>query len=156
MVENQAYLFLVFSLTGIVIGILFDIFRVSRKVFHTSDIVTYIEDILFWVLSGFFILFNIWYFNNGKIRLYMFLGMIMGIIIYLLLISNFIMKLITIIFNFIKIIFYKILKTPISVIISILSKFFKMIEIFLNKFVKKGKNLINLKNKGGNLEKNGE
>lgn len=86
----------------------------------------------------------------------MFLGMIMGIIIYLLLISNFIMKLITIIFNFIKIIFYKILKTPISVIISILSKFFKMIEIFLNKFVKKGKNLINLKNKGGNLEKNGE
>lgn len=156
MVENQAYLFLVFSLTGMAIGILFDIFRVSRKVFHTSDIVTYIEDILFWTLSGFLILFNIWYFNNGNIRIYMFLGMLMGIIIYLLLISNFIMKIITTTINLIKIVFYKIFEPPIKAILTILSKFVKIIENFLNKFVKKGKNLIILKNKRGNLEKNGE
>ena len=30
MVENQAYLFLVFTLTGFIIGALFDVFRIIR------------------------------------------------------------------------------------------------------------------------------
>ena len=47
MVENQAYLFLIFIINGIVIGLLFDIFRILRKSFKTSDIITYVQDILF-------------------------------------------------------------------------------------------------------------
>ena len=42
MAQEQAYLFLVFSLTGVAIGILFDFFRVLRKTFKTADIITYI------------------------------------------------------------------------------------------------------------------
>ena len=45
MVSNQAYLFLVFIINGIVIGLLFDFFRISRKVFNTNNMKTYIEDI---------------------------------------------------------------------------------------------------------------
>ena len=65
MVQNQAYLFLVFSLTGVAIGILFDFFRILRRTIKTVNIVTYIEDVLFWGLTGVLILYNIWYFNNG-------------------------------------------------------------------------------------------
>ena len=43
--ENQAYLFLIYCLCGIIIGIFFDIFRILRKSFKTNDFVTYIEDI---------------------------------------------------------------------------------------------------------------
>ena len=46
MAQNQAYLFLVFSLTGIVIGILFDFFRILRRSIKTSNIVTYIQDMI--------------------------------------------------------------------------------------------------------------
>ena len=67
MAQNQAYLFLVFSLTGVIIGILFDFFRILRRTIKTSNFITYLEDILFWILTGFLILYNIWYFNNGEI-----------------------------------------------------------------------------------------
>ena len=38
MASNQAYLFMIFSLVGIIIGLLFDIFRISRKTIKTNDI----------------------------------------------------------------------------------------------------------------------
>ena len=64
MAQNQAYLFLVFSLTGVVIGVLFDFFRILRRSIKTSNTITYIEDILFWILTGILILYSIWFFNN--------------------------------------------------------------------------------------------
>ena len=93
MAQDQAYLFIVFSLTGVVIGILFDFFRILRRSFKTSNIITYVEDVLFWILTGVLILYNIWYFNNGEIRIYMFLGIIMGLLIYMLTLSNIIVSL---------------------------------------------------------------
>ena len=41
MAQDQAYLFLVFSLTGVAIGILFDFFRILRRSIKTLDIITY-------------------------------------------------------------------------------------------------------------------
>ena len=56
MVLNQANLFLIFVINGILIGVLFDIFRILRKSFKTSDVITTIEDILFWIITGIIIL----------------------------------------------------------------------------------------------------
>lgn len=144
MVENQAYLFLVFSLTGVVLGALFDFFRVLRKTFKTIDLITYLEDILYWILSGIIILYNIWFFNDGEIRVFMILGILMGAIIYALTLSQtfikidyFFMKKIKIIFTFL----YKIFKIPIEII---------------KKLLEKLKNLIKFKNKKGNFGSNGE
>lgn len=149
MVENQAYLFLVFTLTGIAIGLLFDFFRALRKSIKTVDFVTYIEDILFWTLTGILILYNIWYFNNGEIRIYMFLGIIMGILIYSLILSSIFTKVITFILKKI----FTILELPFKTIISIFNKIFAIIKKIYIKIVKKYKNI---ENKRGNLEKNGE
>ena len=65
MVTNQAYLFCIFIINGIIIGILFDFFRILRKTFKTSDLITYIEDSMFWILTGIIILYSIFVFNNG-------------------------------------------------------------------------------------------
>ena len=92
MVTNQSYLFLIFTLNGIIIGLLFDFFRILRISFKTPNFITYIEDILFWILTGILILYSIFTFNNGEIRLYIFLGIIIGIVLYILLISSFIIK----------------------------------------------------------------
>lgn len=151
MVENQAYLFLVFTLTGFIIGALFDVFRILRKSFKTSDFITYLEDILFWVLTGFLIIYNIWYFNDGEIRLFMFLGLIMGILIYLLLLSKFFIILMTFIIDIIKKIL-KILQVPFKPII----KFCKKIIYNISKTAKMIENSIKLKTKRGKIEKDGE
>lgn len=102
MVISQAYLFLIFVINGILIGLLFDFFRISRKVFHTNDVVTYVEDILFWILAGATVLYSIFVFNNGELRLYMFLGILLGAFFYLVFISSYIIKINVKIINFLK------------------------------------------------------
>lgn len=90
--NNQAYTFLLFILNGICIGIFFDLFRILRKTFKTSDWITYIEDVVFWILSGVITLYFIFAFNHGEIRLYLFLGILLGIIFYILSISKYFIK----------------------------------------------------------------
>lgn len=139
MAQNQAYLFLVFSITGVIIGVLFDLFRILRRTIKTSNIITYIEDVLFWILTGFLILYNIWYFNNGEIRIFMFLGIIMGVLIYMLTLSNILIKIFSKIFQTI----IKIIELPIKTIFAFFRKIFTRI-------------VKNFTNKKGNFEKNGE
>ena len=146
MVQNQAYLFLVFSLTGVEIGILFDFFRILRRTIKTGNIVTYIQDILFWILTGILVLYNIWYFNNGKIRVYMFLGIIIGTLIYVSTLSNIFVKLFTRILNTI----IKVLEIPFKTIVAIFRKIITVILSFFTKNVKK------FKIKKGNFVNNGE
>ena len=146
MVQNQAYLFLFFSLTGVAIGVLFDFFRILRRTIKTANIITYIEDILFWVLTGILILYNIWYFNNGEIRVYMFLGIILGVLIYMSTLSNIVVKLFTRILGTI----IKVLELPFKTIIAVFRKIITIILSFSTKYVKK------IKIKKGNFANNGE
>ena len=89
---NQIYCFIIFIVVGIIISILFDIFRILRKVFKTPDFITYIEDIIFGVFSGIIIIYSIFIFNNGEIRLYLFLGILLGILSYLCTLSKLFIK----------------------------------------------------------------
>lgn len=72
--SNQAYIFLIFILTGIIIGLIFDVFRAIRKSFKISDFFTYIQDIIFWLLVGSIIMYVTFKFNYGEIRAYMLFG----------------------------------------------------------------------------------
>ena len=90
---NQLYTLFVFILSGAVIGILFDLFRILRKSFKTPDIITYIEDIIFWILTGLFLLYIIFKYSFGQLRIYMFVSLIIGIVIYFLTISKYFIKL---------------------------------------------------------------
>ena len=117
MINTQLYLFLIFILNGLIIGLLFDFFRILRKAIKTSDLITCIEDIVFWILTGLIILYSIFTYNNGEIRLFMFLAIIIGIILYMLLISKFIMGVSLTIINFVKkiiSIIINIIKIPIN------------------------------------------
>lgn len=102
MVTNQAYLFFIFTMNGILIGLLFDFFRISRKVFKTNDVMTYIEDVFFWILAGAIVLYSIFVFNNGELRLFMFLGILLGALVYMLFASSYVIKINVKIINMIK------------------------------------------------------
>lgn len=126
-VYNQLFCLLIFIITGIAIGILFDIFRILRKSFRTADWITYIQDILFWILAGSIMLFSIFTFNNGEVRSYVFIGMILGIVIYMLAISRIFIKFSVAIIQFFK----KILLYPIHLIENIVKKIIINPIIFL-------------------------
>ena len=125
MTTNQVYLFFIFIMNCIIIGILFDFFRILRISFKTGDLVTYLEDFLFWVLTGFIILYSIFIFNNGEIRLYLFLGIAIGILSYMMFASKYVIKV-----NVAIIIF---LKKTINIVFGILIIPFKMVDKFLKK-----------------------
>ena len=158
MILNQGYLFFIFVLNGCLIGIIFDFFRILRKSFKTSDIITYIEDILFWILTGISILYFIFVFNNGEIRLFMFLGIAVGITLYMLIFSSFFIKInVTIILKKKKIII-KILKIILIPFKFIKKTFFKPISfIFINirkNFTNLFNNFIKITKKNKKIENN--
>lgn len=127
---SQLYSLLIFTITGIIIGVFFDIFRILRRSFKTPDIITYIEDVLFWVFTGVFFITVLFKFNNGEIRSYVLLGLILGIIVYMLSISKYFIKINMAIIKIIK----KILAYPIRIILKII-KPFSFIVINIRKII---------------------
>ena len=157
MVLNQANLFLIFVIDGIIIGLLFDFFRILRKSFKTSDMITIAEDILFWMITGFIVLYSIFLFNNGEIRFFMFIGIFIGVTLYMLLMSCYIIKLsVKIIVTLKKIIkfVFKIIIFPIQFIYKITKKLLRKPILFCFINVKKIIRQINIKNNKKIGEKN--
>lgn len=142
---KQFYSFLIFIGIGILIVLIFDIFRIFRKSFKTPDIITLIEDIIFGLLVTFILLFSIFKFNDGELRLYIFLGILLGGIIYILTISKYFINISVLIINVAKKIFRYLLKTisfPFKIILKLSRKMFlKPISFFFINFRKKFTNI---------------
>lgn len=142
--QNQVYVFIVFILNGFLIGIIFDCFRILRKIFKTPDFVTYIEDILFGILTGLLILYSILKFNNGELRLYLFIGIFLGLLLYLLVFSKVFMKVSIFIISIIKKIIIILIIIPIKFIYKLFKKIFFKPVIFICISFKKGVRKIKL------------
>lgn len=124
MLINQTSLFLIFTIDGVLIGIIFDIFRILRKTIKTSDFVTYIEDFLFWVITSIILFYSIFTYNNGELRFFMFLAVILGFVLYICTISSYLIKINVKIINVIKRIFLKLFE----IIYKPLIKTFKILK----------------------------
>ena len=146
MAINQAYLFLLFSLNGVIIGLLYDLFRILRKTFKTVDFVTYIEDILFWILTGIIIIFFLYNFSDGSLRLFMVFGLIIGILIYMVTFSKIIIKFSMIVINVLKKIIC-ILLVPIKFFLKLLLKVINFLKLKVKLIMLKIKKyVVNIKN----------
>lgn len=141
--ENQVYLFGVFILNGLLIGLIFDFFRILRKCFKTKNWVTYIQDISFWIITGLIILYSIFKFNNGELRGYIFIGILLGISLYILIFSKTFIKVNLLIINFIKKVLNFIIIKPIKIFIKFTKRFFVKPISFI--IINISKNLSDLK-----------
>ena len=138
MTINQLHLFIIFLINGIIIGLIFDIFRVLRKSFRHKDYIINIQDILFWICTGSILLYSSFTFNDGELRIFMILGAFLGFIIYLFTFSKIIININVKIILFLK----KILGKLIKLILLPIRKFFFKPFIFLVINIKKSfKNL---------------
>ena len=163
MANSQAMLFLLFALDGVIIGILFDFFRILRRSFSTGIVLTSIEDILFWIFSGIILLYSIFVYNNGAIRGYMFLGVLCGATLYMITLSKLFIKVNVSILNFIKkiiTIILKIINIPIKIVKNILAKtiikpisfIFAKSDNFIKKNIRKSIYILKINNKAKNKD----
>lgn len=139
-VNSQTLLFLTCIEIGIIMGMFYDLIRIFRKIIPHPNWLIQVEDTLYWV-SGALIGFAILYMHNyGKIRFFVFLGMLLGGVLYLCTLSIIFMKFATWLIDLMKqIIDYilHILGIPIKWIIHLIKiplKAFQRLLLHLNTY----------------------
>lgn len=90
-VNSQAYVFLCTIAGGMVIALTYDLFRILRKAVKTNSFITYIQDLLYWLIVAVIMFLTVYYSNDGELRVFLFIGAFLGVILYALLFSRIIM-----------------------------------------------------------------
>ena len=127
-IAEQTQIFIIFVIVGIIISFLFDIFRILRKVYKFSNMLIYMQDILFWLLTGIIILQAIFKFNSGDIRIFLFLGIFVGVFIYISLFSIYVIKIGSFILKLMNTLIRKLInvfKVPICKILNFMIKYYR-------------------------------
>jgi len=139
-IVDQVYIFLYAILGGAIVAFFYDILRIKRRAVRTNVIMVGLEDILYWLIAAVFLFITVYRSNSGEMRGYIFIGNVIGVILYEALLSKMIIVSSVAVINLIKRILllickilsypfklvFKILKVPISFIFKQLFKLAKM------------------------------
>ena len=69
-------------LVGLIIGFIFDFYRVLKKKMGFAVYLINLCDFLIFIILSFIVFIRLIYLNSGQVRWYLFLGIFLGIIIY--------------------------------------------------------------------------
>jgi spore cortex biosynthesis protein YabQ len=89
---NQVKLIIFGLLSGIITGVLFDIYRLIRGFENPNKILTIIQDLLFWTLTSIVVFIFLMYTNEGYINFYVYVCLIIGVYLYLKVFSRVFIK----------------------------------------------------------------
>ncbi|MBE5956630.1 MAG: hypothetical protein E7253_09260 [Lachnospiraceae bacterium] len=105
--HHEIRLFLLGTATGVLLSVFYDLFRALRRSKKHPDWAVAFEDLFFWLTAAgcIFILFQ--KFNKGVLRLYVFLGCMIGIFCYFQTITKLVFPVFLMIFKIIQGILYK-------------------------------------------------
>lgn len=84
LIYDEMRLFGICFLLGMMLGFLYDLFRIFRMLVPHKNIFVDLEDLLYWILTAWFVFRTLFQFNEGKLRGYAFLGMFLGVLLYTL------------------------------------------------------------------------
>lgn len=79
---SQIFTFAITVVTGILLGILFDSYRVLRGTFDLKKYVTWFTDLLYWLLATVVVFIALLASNWGELRFYVFIGILSGLGLY--------------------------------------------------------------------------
>ena len=86
---QQSYIFMATVYGGIITGVLYDVYRMLRRLLKAGRIVTALFDVLFVLCALAVVVAVLYTVNSGELRVYTFLGFVLGFFIYILGISYF-------------------------------------------------------------------
>lgn len=81
-VSQQAGVFLWMALAGMCSSLVYDMFRISRKLFDMPDFAVFICDSVFWAVSAAISFITVLYSNSGELRWFVFAGFLIGGVVY--------------------------------------------------------------------------
>ncbi len=87
-VKEQTLIFLISILVGVAGSIFFDMFRAFRRLVKARAVWVSIQDLLFWLITGFSVFLFLYRINFGEVRWYIFFGIGLGIFFYYLAFRN--------------------------------------------------------------------
>ena len=88
----ELYFFIASLTVGVVLALLYDILRIFRRLLPHSLFFVSIEDFLFWFLAGIAAFYMTYVYNDGIIRLYAIVGMLLAVVLYHIIFSRFIVR----------------------------------------------------------------
>lgn len=94
-VAGEAYIFYISLAGGVLTGIIFDFFRAFRKQHSSSAGFVAVQDILYWLITAGVVFALLLKYNYGELRFFIFLGILIGGILYHATVSRYIVLLIS-------------------------------------------------------------
>lgn len=86
---NQLIIFGYSCILGAVLGVLYDLFRIIRMIINTRNIAMFVQDVIYFVVSGLITFAFVLAFNRGESRFYILAGEGIGWIAYHLTLGEF-------------------------------------------------------------------
>ena len=100
--EKQITIFIFSILSGFLIGVLFDLYRIIRWNEIPGKIVTAIEDLLFWILTAILVFIFMMYTNYAYLSFNIFAYIAIGIFVYFKLISKLVINVLKNVFRIVQ------------------------------------------------------
>lgn len=114
--NEQITVFLAMAIYGVGVCVVFDMFRGICAAFKSSTLTVSIADILFWLILSIATFFAVFLANNGQIRFFEFLAMILSSIIYFLTLSRIVFFIFSKLFSWLKKFFFIFLKFFLTIV----------------------------------------
>lgn len=93
-INYQISLFIFSLVAGIIIGVFFDLYRLIRGVNAPNNVITCIQDILFWLLTSILVFIFLLYTNYAYVSIYVYVLIFIGLYLYLRFFSKIILSII--------------------------------------------------------------
>lgn len=100
--RHELYVLFATFTGGAVLGVIFDLFRIFRKNFKIASCWVWFQDILMWLAALVVVYVTIFVTNSAKVRWYELTGFAAGLTVYMLALSNFIIKIATGVISVVK------------------------------------------------------
>lgn len=131
-IRYEIIVFLIYIFIGFIISFIFDIFRAIRKSGGKNKKTVYIDDILFFLISGLIIIIVNIFYTREMIRIHLVISIFLGILIYITAFGNSIM--LFVFSSLVKILdFFTFLILPLK----FQTELIKKICVFLKKIIEK-------------------
>ena len=79
----QVYIFLITVYGGLLVGVVYDIYRLIRRIAKRGRWLTIVLDVLFIITLGVIVFAVLYIANSGELRLFIFLGLALGFALYM-------------------------------------------------------------------------
>lgn len=80
--DHELIFFFQSVLWGMVLLFFYDILRIGRRLFPRRVLLVSLEDLLYWILAGIFLFAKMYQVNEGRLRGYSVVAVILGMVLY--------------------------------------------------------------------------